>query len=465
MKSLYVRMVLALISIVFVSGVFSFLLSNWYYQQNLKEYNEKKIARIGNEIVQMYEKNPATDLHMYLTQIGNMNFQLYLVDREGHATSFGGPFREDVISPEIIKRVLSGHVYRGITEEKHGLFVTGFFENTLKNSIGLPIQAQGQTYALFVRPNIEQQFGEVHIIFTLLFYTTFFLSIILILVFTRYIVKPIKSLTKATKKLAEGNYDIKLDISRRDELGNLANYFTQMTESLKQLEEMRQEFVSNVSHEIQSPLTSIQGFSQAIRSGGVTDEEREAYLAIIEQESRRLSSLSKQLLTLASLEKETNLYEPVRYRLDEQIRQVLVILEPQWREKNLKIELDLPETYLFADPHLVNQVWINLVTNSIKFTDANGSLFIGIEVDKAITVTVKDTGIGISSNDLPQIFDRFYKGDKSRNKRPGSGLGLAIVKEIINRSKGSIEVSSSEGKGTCFCVHFPFLQKDDRARI
>lgn len=270
------------------------------------------------------------------------------------------------------------------------------------------------------------------------------ISVVLILVFTRYLVKPLKTLTQATKKLAEGEYEIQLDILRRDEIGNLAANFAQMTQSLKQLDDMRQEFVSNVSHEIQSPLTSIQGFSQAIRSGEVSAEQQEAYLKIIEEESRRLSSLSKQLLTLASLDKETSLYEPSVYRLDEQLRQVLLMLEMQWQDKRLHIDLELPETSIFADKLLLNQVWMNLITNSIKFTPPEGTIRIGIRKDERIVVTIEDTGTGISESELPHVFDRFYKGDKSRNRSlVGSGLGLAIVKKIVHMADVRMYVTIS----------------------
>ncbi|QQE74738.1 HAMP domain-containing histidine kinase [Brevibacillus composti] len=460
MKSLYVRLVATFIAILFVSGTLGFLLANAYYQKNLRAYNEQKIARISQEIISLYEQNESMDVREYLKRIANLNFQLYLMDASGEGMLFGAPFREQEIDQKIVDRVLKGDIYRGILEEEHSLFVTGFFENTLKNSIGMPLRAEGKTYALFVRPNIQQQFGEVHILFSLLLAATFLLSILFILVFTRYLVRPIKRLTKATKELAGGQYDIELDISRKDEIGVLAVNFAQMAQSLKQLEEMRQEFVSNVSHEIQSPLASIQGFSQAIRSGEVSEKQRENYLAIIEQESRRLSALSKQLLTLASLEKETSLYEPVRYRLDEQIRQVLLMLEPSWREKGLEIDLELPETTIYADKHLLNQVWINLIGNSIKFTEPGGSLFVGIRYDGDIVVTVKDTGVGISEEELKHIFERFYKGDKSRNRNStGSGLGLSIAKKIVQVAGGSLQVESKLGEGTVFTVR---LAKENR---
>ncbi|MBU8716144.1 HAMP domain-containing histidine kinase [Brevibacillus parabrevis] len=461
MRSLYFRVVLMFVAIVIVSGTLGFLLANEYYQRNMRTYNEQKITRIGQQIIDLYEHNAASmDLPAFMTHVANLNFQLYLVDENGQVQTFGAPFRDQQIEPQIVQKVLAGETYRGIAEEQHGLFVTGFFENTLKNSIGLPLEAEGRKYALFVRPSIEQQFGEVHVMFAVLLVAMFLLSLMFILIFTRYLVRPIQKLSQATKKLAEGEYEIQLDISRRDEIGELAANFAQMTESLKQLDDMRQEFVSNVSHEIQSPLASIQGFSQAIRSGGMPEAQKAEYLAIIEEESRRLSSLSKQLLTLASLDKETGLYEPSEYRLDEQLRQVVLLLERQWQQKKLELELELPDTLVTADKQLFNQVWINLLSNSIKFTPPHGTIFVSIRQSPDIAVIIRDTGIGISEEEREHIFERFYKGDKSRNREAtGSGLGLAIVQKIVQVAKGSIEIDSQTGVGTTIKVTLPAQER------
>ncbi|MGM0714267.1 sensor histidine kinase [Brevibacillus parabrevis] len=461
MRSLYFRVVLMFVAIVIISGTLGFLLANEYYQRNMRTYNEQKITRIGQQIIDLYEHNAASmDLPAFMTHVANLNFQLYLVDENGQVQTFGAPFRDQQIEPQIVQKVLAGETYRGITEEQHGLFVTGFFENTLKNSIGLPLEAEGRKYALFVRPSIEQQFGEVHVMFAVLLAAMFLLSLMFILIFTRYLVRPIQKLSQATKKLAEGEYEIQLDISRRDEIGELATNFAQMTESLKQLDDMRQEFVSNVSHEIQSPLASIQGFSQAIRSGGMPEAQKAEYLAIIEEESRRLSSLSKQLLTLASLDKETGLYEPSDYRLDEQLRQVVLLLERQWQQKKLELELELPDTLVTADKQLFNQVWINLLSNSIKFTPPHGTIFVSIQQSPDIAVIIRDTGIGISEEERQHIFERFYKGDKSRNREAtGSGLGLAIVQKIVQVAKGSIEIDSQTGIGTTIKVTLPAQER------
>ncbi|SFL38512.1 Signal transduction histidine kinase [Paenibacillus sp. 1_12] len=459
MRSLYIRIVVTFVLISLVSGMLALLLADVYYVQKLIKYNEQKISNIGNEIRTLYEKTSDLELGPYLTHIANMGFQIYAVDDRMQGTFYGAPFKNNQIAAELVRRVLEGETYKGILEERHLLMVNGLFEDSLQNSIGLPISVKGSTYAVFIRPNLEQQFGEVRILLAILFVFSFLFNIVFIVISTRYIVKPIKKLTKATQKIVSGNYNIELDVSRRDEIGNLARLFAQMAQALKQLDDMRQEFVANVSHEIQSPLASIQGFSQAILDHKATPEEEEHYLRIIEEESRRLSSLSKKLLTLAALDKEKMVIKPTSFRLDEQIRQALIMTEWQWAEKQLAIELDLSEIVITADSGLAYQIWLNLITNSIKFSLPGATIRIGIAVEHDIAVRISDTGIGIPEDELPHIIERFYKADKARNRaRSGSGLGLSIVKKIVDLHHGSIELQSRLGEGTTVIVRLPRLQ-------
>ncbi|ARU60328.1 sensor histidine kinase [Tumebacillus avium] len=458
MKSLYVRIVLMTVVIVMVSALFGFWMSNLYYQLHLKGYNEQKLYEIATETAQLYERNPDPDLDAYFTSIAKLNYQLYVFDPQLQAKAFGDAFRETDIPPETVRQVQAGEAYRG-AEHTGRLFVTGFFENTLRNSVGVPLQANGETYALFLRPNIERMFGEVRVLFARLLLFTFLFSLALILVSTRYLVKPLKLLTAATKRIAEGDFALELDVARQDEIGRLARDFSRMADSLRKLDQTRQEFVANVSHEIQSPLTSIQGFSQALRTERMTEEEREAYLQIIETESRRLSSLSKQLLTLASLDHAEEAWEVSRFRLDEQIRDVVKSLQWQWSEGELGIDLQLQPVTVSGQPHFLHLVWVNLLTNSIKFTPPGGEIRIVIGADsREVTVEIADTGIGIAEEDLQNVFERFYKADKARSRKlAGSGLGLAIVHKIVQMHGGSVEAASEKGVGTSFKVRLPHL--------
>lgn len=267
----------------------------------------------------------------------------------------------------------------------------------------------------------------------------------------------------AMKKMAEGDFHI--DLSHyRDQFNGRDHPYTQIIDSvnhmadrLGEMEEMRQEFISNVSHEIQSPLTSISGFAHALKNESLTHKERNHYLEIIETESNRLSKLSDNLLKLTSLESEYIPCEFKAYRLDRQLRRIILANEPQWAEKALNLDIILEDLTIIADSDLMEQVWINLLHNSIKFTPKEGSIKIEAfgTSDHSIVVRITDNGIGMSEETRMHLFERFYKADQSRNRNSeGNGLGLPIVKKIIDLHNGKIYVQSELGNGSEITVAF-----------
>lgn len=459
MKSLYLRIVLTTIAVMMLSSALAFVLANIFYQYKLKPANDSKVTHVAESIKHFYENNPVEEREPYLQNIGTLGYQIYVVDGSGKGTYYGGPFREHSLSPSVIKLVQQGEVYHGIKHFPSKAFITGFFDNTLINTIGVPLQDGTETYALFVRPNIDMLFGELHIFLAVIVVLIILLSILLVVISTRYIVHPITKLTEATRLISQGTYHVKLNVNRKDEIGRLASHFSQMAKGLEQLEEMRQEFVSNVSHEIQSPLSSIQGFSQTLQSGEVSPEQQKHYLSVIEGEAKRMSQMSRQLLMLASLDKEGEALEKTTFNVADQIKDVLMTTEWSWREKDLALNMQLPGVNLTADQRLLHQVWVNLLTNSVKFTPEGGTITIRLHEDEQhCYVDFKDTGIGIAEDNLPYIFNRFYKADKARSRREGetgSGLGLAITYKIIRMHGGTITVESREGAGTEFHISLP----------
>ncbi|WP_249598875.1 sensor histidine kinase [Peribacillus frigoritolerans] len=263
----------------------------------------------------------------------------------------------------------------------------------------------------------------------------------------------------ALRKIANGDYNVQLDFNmdKRNEMTDIINHFNHMAKQLMQMEEMRQEFISNVSHEIQSPLTSIVGFAQALQFNKLTIEERNHYLHIIETESRRLSKLSDNLLKLTSLESEHHPFERTDFRLDQQIRTIILACEPAWSDKELELDITLEKIPIVADQDLMSQVWTNLIHNSIKFTRHRGKITIRLQqIDDLASITISDNGIGISETDQFHIFERFYKADLARERsKSGSGLGLSIVKKIIEMHEGTISVKSELEKGTTFTILLP----------
>lgn len=262
----------------------------------------------------------------------------------------------------------------------------------------------------------------------------------------------------AIERISKGDFSIRLESENMDGvMSGLIDRINKMASELGQMENMRQEFISNVSHEIQSPLTSIRGFAQALEDEQLTPEERRHYLGIIEAESTRLSRLADDLLKLASLEADQVEFAPMTYRLDKQIRSLILTCEPQWRDKAIEMDVSLDEMTITADEDLLNQVWLNLLHNGIKFTGRAGSIRVTLRSrgDQA-EVRIADTGVGISPEDRIHIFERFYKADKSRTRvQEGSGLGLSIVKRIVDMHGGEMDVESEVGQGTTFTVLLP----------
>lgn len=272
-------------------------------------------------------------------------------------------------------------------------------------------------------------------------------------------VKFYQSILDALKKISQGDFDVSIPMHEdfRDEYGSLVEGINQMADSLGEMEQMRQEFISNVSHEIQSPLTSIHGFARALQSEEISEEERQSYLQIIEMETMRLSKLSENLLKLTSLESEHHPMELKSYRLDQQLRNIALVSEPQWLDKRIELDLNLDKVEIVADQEMLSQVWMNLVHNAIKFTPEGGAIHIEARMANGTgEVCITDSGIGIDEAHIPHLFERFFKADVSRNRTiAGNGLGLSIVQKIVQLHHGDIQVSSRKGEGATFCVKLP----------
>lgn len=267
---------------------------------------------------------------------------------------------------------------------------------------------------------------------------------------------PFRPVIDALERLSRGEFRIRVEDAhlQAGPVGELVQSVNHLATELDRLETMRREFVANVSHELQSPLTSIQGFARALRQDHLTAEEKKHYLDIIEAEGERLSKLSANLLELAALESESVRYHPQPFRLDRQIRSLILACEPQWRGKRLEVEAVLDECEISGSEELLAHVWTNLLHNGIKFTPCGGNLRVLLQrQQERCAVSVADTGVGIAEADQTRIFERFFTADPARSH--GSGLGLAIVRKIVEMHGGTITVTSQPGAGSTFLVHLP----------
>jgi signal transduction histidine kinase len=264
---------------------------------------------------------------------------------------------------------------------------------------------------------------------------------------------------EAMGQIAKGDFNVQLDNQNADNplVNQLATSVNNMALELNQLEAMRQEFISDVSHEIQSPLTSIRGFARALQNDELASAERNHYLTIIETESVRLSKLADNLLKLASLESKQVKFEPRAYRLDRQIRNLILTCEPQWMDKAIQMEVVLDEATITADEELLSQVWLNLLHNSIKFTPLGGKIWVELRPrDGNLEFKITDTGIGMTNERLASLSQPFALGDATFTREGiGPGLGISISRAIAELSGGHMAIDSSPSLGTTVAISLP----------
>ncbi|WP_375106263.1 ATP-binding protein [Lysinibacillus fusiformis] len=446
-KSLYTRVVLTFLVAVIGGTVVSFFVATWLFKDKLNEQLQIPLLNFGQDIILIFDTMPFQEADNLLSQMNQLkSYDVYVYDEAGGMKAYGDAPSDKLVdvTKEQIRDVLDGKVVQVNPSVSSGL-------------VGMPLTTDKGTKAMFIEPKAVSSASFA--LTVILNFSTYALVIgsVVFLIAAMFLVRPIKKLTKATRHIAGGDFNVELNIKQSGELGVLARSFEEMAYDLQQLEQMRKEFVSNVSHEVQSPLTSISGYALALKQVDLTDEEKNRYLDIIMAEAQRMSKMSDSLLKLSLLESKAPPMQLVSLSLDEQIRRVIVAIQPQWMTKNIHFNLQLQSMYVMADYDQLNQVWTNLLTNSIKFSKDGDTIKISMSQEAHhVLVRITDTGIGISQEDQKRVFERFFKADRSHSpKYEGSGMGLAIVKQIVSLHKGDVRVESELGQGTTFIVTLP----------
>ncbi|MCR5458158.1 MAG: HAMP domain-containing histidine kinase [Clostridiales bacterium] len=280
---------------------------------------------------------------------------------------------------------------------------------------------------------------------------------------------PLKQMRIATKNYSEGNFDQRIPVKGEDEVAELAKAFNSMADSLSDLEYMRSSFLANVSHDLRSPMTTISGFIDGILDGAIPPEKQSYYLGLIQQEVKRLSRLVTDLLDISRLESGTKKFDYSQFDITETARVILLTFETRIDAKKLDIEFNAPDDKLFvySDKDAIYRVLYNLCDNAVKFSKDNGKYIITIKDEKEyVSVSVYNEGIGISVEDLPHVFDRFYKSDKSRGlDKSGTGLGLYIAKTITEALGGSIKAESEYNKYCRFTIRLKKQSGNDNQGV
>ena len=275
--------------------------------------------------------------------------------------------------------------------------------------------------------------------------------------FTRFIYRYLDKISDAMQKVADGDYTVRLDAEKDQPFRELYRNFNTMAEELGGVEMLKNDFINGYAHELRTPITSINGFAEMLLNddGTLSREEKRSYLEIIASESRRLADLAGNSLLMSRLDTQKIIPDKKPFSLDEQLRRCSILLSGQWTEKDLDMTMNLDEAVYVGDYDLMQHLWINLLTNAVKYTPKGGSITVTLKnEEKFIAVSVADTGKGISPEDRERIFDKYYQTDKSHSKR-GLGLGLAICKRIVQLCNGTLEDESEVGVGSTFTVRLP----------
>ncbi len=279
------------------------------------------------------------------------------------------------------------------------------------------------------------------------------LGVFIAVLIGKWFFSPIIRLSSAMKKVASGNLSVRLECkSSVNEINAMIENFNIMTKELAATEMLQSDFVSNVSHEFKTPLSVIEGYATLLQDETLTKEEQRDYADKILLNTRRLSNLVGNILLLSKVENHNLSTECEKFRLDEQIRQCIVMLSPKWEEKQIEIDASLEEVEYYGNASLLQHVWINIIDNAIKYNRAAGKIYIRLKQDeRKVSVEIADEGSGISDEAKGHIYDKFYQCDSS-HKSEGNGLGLSLVKRILDELGDTVRCEDREGGGTKFII-------------
>lgn len=457
MKTLYRQFTVATLLILAISILIGFTIANLFYITVTKEQALEQNVAIAEEIVATVQNVPYSEesFNGYMEAVAKLGYQIAMVDSAGNMEFFGEPF-DDTTFPAPAERVLTEQeIYTGLDSFTDQIFMIGHFTNELHNTVGVPFERDGAAYGLFIRPDTKLLGTDIHTVLIGFVAAIALVSILGMIWMARQLTRPIVQLTEATRHIARENYSYPLNIQRNDEIGQLSESFNLMQTQLQHNDLARKAFISNVSHDFQSPLMNIQGYADLLKSPDLADTDRLAYTSIIDLEAKRLSSLTRELLLLTSLDQGAYPMKASEFQLDEQLKNA--VRKYRWRleEDDIQLSYSLAPNRFRGDAELLENVWDNLLTNAIKYNEPGGSIEIRLDsTATGVTVSFKDSGAGIAEDAIPQLFDRFYRGNAARSK-DGTGLGLSIVEQIVRLHHGTIKVHSTIGEGSEFMLTLP----------
>ncbi|WP_002204453.1 sensor histidine kinase [Bacillus cereus] len=321
-------------------------------------------------------------------------------------------------------------------------------------------KTKGYVYMFLGTESIEEMVNGLTRQFIIAGVITFLLTAITIFLLSRLLTKPLLHMKQATEKMSKGDLSVSLTTTRNDEIGELASSIQTLANDLHYMKTERSEFLASVAHELRTPLTYVRGYADIALKESTPPEQRLQYLSIIKDESDYITNLVQDLFSLAQMEKHNFFIQVKEVHLHTFLTRMTEKVNAMYKERHIKVSFTCPPSLLVnLDEQRFEQVVVNILNNAYRHSKEHSHIHISVtEEHKRISIKIEDEGEGIPSEDLPHIFDRFYRVDKARSRATGgTGLGLSIVKEIVELHGGNITATSEVGHGSCFTISLPSI--------
>ncbi|OPA80302.1 hypothetical protein BVG16_06085 [Paenibacillus selenitireducens] len=476
---IFAKILMTFVGFLIVSLLILAFVFNWFFRGDLmkshRDQDLKQLDDIRRYIEQAYQEGWSTSsVKAGLRLVTPQEIRsLYLLDRRS------GQILMQISNPkspelrptsELIQEVLRD---TKLTNNRYMIENENGKANVVAGSVML--NGQPQWTVMLISKSFQADFSKSNSRMALALGITLIVCFLFTLILSRQLTRRVKQLTEATRAIAKGNFTPDIRVNSKDELGELARTVQQMGYDLESLDRMRKEFVANVSHDLRSPLTSMNGYIEAILDGTVPEKRMKHYLGIVQDLNGRLIRLVNDLLDMSKIDSGQLEMHFGPFNVTETIRQVLASMESQFvkhqvifrvfPQEEKREEHEREEIYVYGDPDRIKQVLTNLIQNAIEFSPDGNSILVDLVESDGAVISVKDHGIGMEKEQLERIWERFYKADEARTRRNGTGIGLSIVKTIIERHGSDIQVDSVVGEGTKFTFTLPFAEDKGKTHL